>query len=196
MAYGKLLLKPNKRHIPWRRPRRLIAALASSTFWLSACESSLCRNGLLEGCHGACLSALSGWLLGRTEGPGNGAPARCLPSSPTVPLTSTSWPLCCHPAAQRALFSCLQCSQCKDLCQLACFKWCPRTDTTMVRQLSRRWALGAGGTVSAICSPRSILIPEPTRTAIGIGSSYSWLGGSLLPQHAAVCIETSYQQLH
>ncbi len=55
----------------------------------------------------------------------------------------------------------------------------------MVRPLSYRWGLSAGGTVPAASSPHLILTPKPTRTVIDAGSLYSWLGGTLLPQHFA-----------
>ncbi len=109
MVCGKLPLKPSKRHSPWRRPRRLVVALASSTFWLSALEFSLYRNGLQGDRRGACLLAPSKWLLRHTEGLDNGEPARFLLSPPTFPLTSTSWSLYYHPGAYEVSFSCLRC---------------------------------------------------------------------------------------
>ncbi len=203
-ACGALPLKPNRRCSPWRRPQRLVIASANSTFWLSALESSLYQSGLRGDCRGACLLALSGWLSEYMEGLGSGAPARCLPSPPVVPaLTSASWPLCVYLAAQEVSFSYLQCSQCRDLCQLTRFEWYPKTSATAVGQLSHRWGLDVGRTASAATSspersfPRcSIRILEPTRTVIGVGSLYSRLGGSPLPQHSARGIETRYQQLH
>ncbi len=144
-ACGKLPLRSSKHHNLWRRPRHLIIASASSTFRLSTPKSFRCQSGLQEGCHSIYLSALSRWASGHMEGFDNRAPTRYLLSFPTVSLTSTSWPLCHHPAAQEALFSCLQCSQCRDLRQLFCFKWFPRTDASMVGLLSRRWKLVVGG---------------------------------------------------
>ncbi len=192
-ACGELPLKPSKRHSPWRRPQHLIAASASSTFWLLARKSSLCQNGLLEGRRGACLSAFSEWLLGRMEGLGNGAPTWCLPSPPAVLLTSTLWPLYYHPATQEASFSYLQCWQCRDLQQLAHFEGWTRTDATAVGSLSLRWGLGEGETVLAASSPHSILTPKLTKTAIGARSAYSRLGGSFFPQHFAGAIKTRHQ---
>ncbi len=115
-------LKPSKRCIPWYRLWRLVAVSASSTFWLSAYKSSLCRSSLLESCCVACLSVLSRWLLGCTEGLGNRVSARCLPSPPAVFLTSTLCLFCRYPTTKGASFLYLQCSQYKDLHQLACFE--------------------------------------------------------------------------
>ena len=129
------------------------------------------------------------------EGLGNGAPTQCFPSSPTVPLTSTLWPLCHHPAAQGVSFSCFQCSQYRDFHQLAPFEWYPRTDTIAVGQLSCRWTLYTEGTAPTVF-PRPILTFELTKIAIGTGSLYSLLGGSFFPQHSTWGIETRYQQLH
>ncbi len=202
MAFGKLPLKLSRCRSPWHRPQHLVIALTRSIFWLSAPKSSLCWNGLQRDCCGACLSALSGWLLERMEGLSNGALTRCLPSLLAVLLTSTAWPLCNHSAAQGASFSCLQCWQCRDLYQLACFEGYPKTDATAVRQLSRRWGLGVEGIATATSSSErsfpkcSILTQEPTRTAIGARSLSSQLGEFFLLKHSTGSIETRHQQLH
>ncbi len=199
MAYGRLPLKPNTYCSPWYRPWRPVVALASSTFWLSTRNSSLCQSGLQEGRCSACLSALSRWLSEHTEGLGNRAPARCFSSPSAIPLTLILWPLYHHPAAQGASFSYLQCLHCRDVRQLACFEWCPKTGATAVGRLSRRWVLGAGGTAPATSSPErsfprhSIPTLEPTGIAIGTGSLYSWLEWSVLPQNSAGGIETRHQ---
>ncbi len=162
-ACGKLPLKPSKRRSPWRRLWRLIIVSASSTFWLSTRESFLCQSGLQEGCRDAYLSTLSEWLLERTEGLGNRAPAQCLPSPPAVLLTSTLWLFCYHSAAQGASFSCFQCWEYRDLCQLARFEWYLRIGTTVVGQLFRRWGLCTGGIAPAPSSlersfPRCLIL--------------------------------------
>ena len=122
-AYSKLPLQSNKHRSPWRRLQRLIVVLANSTFWLSASESSLCQSGLQEDRDGACLSALSRWLLEYTKGHGSGAPAWCLLNPLVIPiLTSILWSSYHHLAAQEVSFLCLQYSQYRDFCQLARFK--------------------------------------------------------------------------
>ncbi len=141
-ACSKVPLKPSKCCSPWYRSWRLVIALISSTFWLSAFESSLCQNGLRKSHCGTCLSVLSGWFSERTENFSNRASAWYLPSPLIVPLISAFWLLYHHPIAQETLFSCLQCLQCRDLCQLAHFRQCLRTDTIAVGLLSRGWGLG------------------------------------------------------
>ncbi len=197
-ACGEMPLKLSKCRSPWCSPWLLIAALASNTFWLSTCEFFLCQSGLQEDCYSACLSALSGWLLECTEDLSNRVPAWCLPSYPAILLILTSWPFCDYPTAQAVSFLYLQCWQGMDLQQLACFEGCPGTDGIVVRRLSHKWGLSVGETASATSSPErlflrcSILTLKPTRTAIGTGSLYFWLGGSFFPQHSAGGIETRY----
>ncbi len=82
--------------------------------------------------------------------------------------------------------------------------WCQTNITALnvIEQLSRRWGLDIGRTAPIISSSecsfprRSIPTLKLIRIAIGVGSLYSWLGGSFLPQHSAGGIETRYQQLH
>ncbi len=133
--------------------------------------------------------------MGRTENLNNKAPAQCLSSPSTIPLTSTSWLLDYHPAAQKVSFLCLQCWQCRDPCGLARSKWYPRTDTAAIGRLFHRWEIGIGG--RGCSNPKhSNPRPIPTMIAIGAGSLYFRLVGSLLPQYSAGGIETRYQQLH
>ena len=77
-AYALLLLMPNTRHSPWRRPSRRAWGLASSTSKPVACRSFWCQNGPPEDCHNDGWLALSGWPWKQKVGPDGEAPYQLL----------------------------------------------------------------------------------------------------------------------
>lgn len=160
---------PNKRHNPWRRPQRLIIALANNIFKLSALGSSLFQNGLPINCRDVCLSVSNKWFLRHTKGFDNEVPLQYLPSLLTVLLISISLFLYYCPITQGVSFSWLQCLQYKDPCKLTCFGWYPRTGVVVVKELCHRWGPGVGEKGLFL----SIPIPLLTMIAANAESWYS-----------------------